>query len=54
MLRLPITGRLIKEIELARLWFDLGFLMNAGIPIDKAPNSLKNLTELIVYRKMHI
>lgn len=53
MLRLPVMGRLIKEIELARLGFNLGTLLNAGISIDKALNSLKNLTELRVYRKMY-
>lgn len=54
LLRTPVIGRLIKEIELARLGFNLGTLLKAGIPVDRALRSLSNLTEVRVYQKFYI
>jgi type II secretory pathway component PulF len=54
LLRLPVMGRLIKEIELARLGFNLGTLLKAGIPVDRAIGSLTNLTDVRDYQKFYI
>ncbi len=53
LLRMPVIGRLIKQIELARLGFNLGTLLKAGIPVDRAVSSLQNLTEIRVYKKLY-
>ena len=49
----PGTKRLIMEMELARFGYLLGTLLQAGIPITKALDSLASATEFFQYRKLY-
>lgn len=53
LLRLPVLGRLLKEIELARFGFNLGTLLKAGITLDRAVGSLSSLTGLKKYSEFY-
>jgi type II secretory pathway component PulF len=53
LMKTPVIGRLVKEIELARFGFNLGTLLEAGIPLNKAVASLGNLTGMRAYRKFY-
>lgn len=50
---LPGIKQLIKEVELARLGYLLGTLLDAGLPITQALNSLASATEISPYRKLY-
>ncbi len=50
---LPGVRQLIKEVELARLGYLLGTLLQAGLPITQALNSLASATEISPYRKFY-
>ncbi len=53
LLNSPGVGRLLKEIEIARFGYLLGILLEAGIPIKKALESLFNATEMAPYKKFY-
>lgn len=50
----PGIKGLIKEVEVARLGYLLGTLLEAGLPITHALDSLASSTEIIQYRKFYI
>ncbi len=49
----PGIKGLIKEVELARLGYLLGTLLEAGLPITQALNSLASATEITQYKKFY-
>lgn len=53
LVHVPVLGKLVKEIELARFGFNLGTLLEAGIPLNKAVGSLGNLTGMRMYSKFY-
>lgn len=50
---LPGVKQLIKEVELARLGYLLGTLLDAGLPVTQALNSLASATDILPYRKLY-
>lgn len=48
--KIPVVGRLVKEIETARFGYLLGTLLNAGLPIVDAMNSLSQSASFSLYR----
>lgn len=54
LLRLPGISRIILETELARLGFILGELLNAGLIVTDAIDSLASATTTIAYRKLYL
>ena len=50
----PGIKDLIKEVEVARFGYLLGTLLEAGIPITQALDSLASATEISPYRKLYI
>lgn len=50
----PGIKELIKEVEVARFGYLLGTLLEAGLPITHALDSLASATEIIQYRKLYI
>ena len=50
---LPGIKKLIREVELARLGFILGTLLNSGLPINEATKSLCDTTEFYAYKKLY-
>ncbi len=50
---LPGVNRLIKEVELARFGYLLGTLLDAGLPVTHALNSLASTTEYPEYRTLY-
>lgn len=50
---LPGVKQLIKEVELARLGYLLGTLLQTGLPITQALNSLVSSTEILPYRELY-
>lgn len=53
ILKIPGVGRLVKEVEISRFGFLLGTLLEAGIPILSAVDSLKKSTKFKSYRKFY-
>lgn len=53
ILRVPSVNLLIREIELARFGYILGSLLNAGLPVVEALNSLRETTEIYPYRNFY-
>lgn len=51
---LPGIKGLIKDVEVARFGYFLGTLLQAGIPITYALNSLASATEILQYKKFYI
>ena len=51
---LPGIQSLIKEVEIARLGYLLGTLLEAGLPITHALDSLANATEILHYKKLYL
>ena len=49
----PGVGRLIKEIELSRFGFILGSLLESGLPISDALDSLEESTSIRPYRRFY-
>jgi len=49
----PGIGRLIKEIELSRFGFILGSLLESGLPISDALDSLEESTSIRPYRRFY-
>jgi type II secretory pathway component PulF len=49
----PGLGRLIKEIELSRFGFILGSLLESGLPISDALDSLEEATSIRPYRRFY-
>ncbi len=54
LLSIPGIKNIIKEVELARFGYLLGTLLQAGLPINNALDSLVNATEISQYRKFYI
>ena len=50
----PGIKDLIKEVEVARFGYLLGTLLEAGVPITHALDSLANATEISPYRKLYL
>jgi type II secretory pathway component PulF len=53
LLSLPGINQLIKEVEIARFGYLLGTLLEAGLPITHALDSLARATEIVQYRKLY-
>lgn len=53
LMKLPGVSKLLKQVELARMGYMLGTLLDAGLPIDQATESLKSATALRRYRKLY-
>ena len=51
---LPGTGKLLREVELARLGYMLGTLLEVGLPVLQAFDSLANATASARYRKFYL
>ena len=51
---LPGIKGFIKEVEVARLGYVLGTLLEAGLPITHALDALASATEITQYRKLYI
>lgn len=51
--KIPGINRLIKEVEVSRFGFLLGTLLEAGIPIIEALDSLKKATSFNFYKKFY-
>ncbi|MFH1546940.1 MAG: type II secretion system F family protein [bacterium] len=54
LLATPIVKDLIVETEVARFGYILGTLLNAGLPIVKAINSLAQTTSYKAYKKLYL
>lgn len=54
LLKLPGIRKLIRQIELSRFGFIVGGLMNAGLPIDEALDSLTRATTFRGYRRLYM
>jgi type II secretory pathway component PulF len=50
---IPGVNTLIKEVETARFGYLLGTLLEAGLPITRALDSLSSATEIAPYRKLY-
>lgn len=50
---LPGTGTLIRQVELARFSYLLGTLLEAGLPVTRALESLQDATTSIRYKKLY-
>lgn len=53
LLKTPVIKRLIQEIEISRLGYLLGTLLNAGIPLPEALGLIRDSTTYGVYRRMY-
>ena len=53
LFHIPGVGRLMKQLEMARFGFLLGTLLEAGIPITDALNSLEHSTKFFVYQRIY-
>ena len=53
LLRSPGIKRLLQEIELARMGYLLGTLLEAGVPVVEAIRSLADATTFIAYRTLY-
>lgn len=51
---LPVINRLMQEVEIARFSYILGTLLNAGLPIMEAMNSICQATTLPFYKKIYL
>jgi type II secretory pathway component PulF len=51
---IPGIKTLLSEVEVARFGYLLGTLLDAGLPITKAIDSLANATEVIRYKKFYM
>ena len=49
----PGTGRLLKEVELARFGFMMGTLVEAGLPVVDSIEAIHQMTTMSVYRKFY-
>ncbi len=54
LLKLPAIKKILKEIELARMGYVLGTLLEAGLPIVDALNSLSETASLRPYEKFYV
>ena len=52
LFKMPITKKMVKEIELSRFGYLLGILLNAGLPVVEALDSIKESTTFYNYRKL--
>lgn len=53
ILSTPVVKNLIVETEVARMGYILGTLLNAGLPIVKALDSLEQTTTYIAYQRLY-
>lgn len=53
LFNLPGIKQLMKEVEIARFGYLLGTLLQAGLPVTQALESLSNATEFIKYRRLY-
>lgn len=51
---IPGVKRIIKEVEMARFGYLLGTLLEAGLPIVQALDSLAQVTEISQYKKLYL
>jgi type IV pilus assembly protein PilC len=54
LLSFPGVKRLIQEVELARLGYVLGILLDAGVPIVHSINALANSAGFYDYKKLYV
>lgn len=54
LMHIPGISRLMKEVEVARFGYLLGTLLEAGLPITLALDSLASATEIIDYRNLYM
>jgi len=54
LFRLPVVKNLIKEVEIARFGYLLGVLLDAGLPVTGALNSLHQATTFHAYKKLYL
>lgn len=50
---LPVVKKFIQEVQIARFGFVLGSLLEAGLPITDAIDSLRSVTDFYNYRKFY-
>lgn len=50
---LPVLKRFVQEIQLSRLGFVLGSLLDAGLPVMDALNALRSVTDFHIYHKFY-
>ncbi len=53
LFRIPAIKRLVKEVEIARFGYLLGALLDAGLPVIGALNSLHHATTFYSYKKLY-
>lgn len=53
LLRVPGVNKLLQEIEIARMGYLLGTLLEAGVPIVEATRSLAEATTFVMYRALY-
>jgi len=53
LFHIPGIKQLMKEVEIARFGYLLGTLLQAGLPVNLALESLSNATDFIVYRNFY-
>ena len=53
LFRIPGVGQLIKEVEVSRLGFLLGTLLQAGLPVTQALHSLSEASTFLRYSSMY-
>lgn len=52
-LHIPIIGRLIEEVELTRMGYLIGTLLNSGFPVVDSFNILANSTNYVKYQQFY-
>lgn len=53
LMLLPITGSIVREIELTRFGYVLGTLLKAGISVPQALESLEDSTRMVLYKRYY-
>lgn len=53
LVRMPGIGPLMQQVELARMGFLVGTLLDAGVPLTEALRSLEQSTDVPWYRKLY-
>jgi type IV pilus assembly protein PilC len=54
LFHIPGIKQLMKEVEISRFGYLLGTLLQAGMPVNLALESLSNATDFILYRKFYV
>ncbi len=50
---LPVSKRLLQEVELSRFGYNLGTLIKAGLPLTTALSAIVNVTSIVSYKKFY-